>query len=116
VARYLRASDASLVSLADRPELAKFIPSKLYDYCAVGRPVILSAAGEARSLATDADAAYAVDPGDAAGLADAVRALRADPALRERLSERGRSFAAGFLREAQVERLDELLQDVVRNA
>jgi glycosyltransferase involved in cell wall biosynthesis len=116
VARYLRASDASLVSLADRPELAKFIPSKLYDYCAVGRPVILSAAGEARGLATDADAAYAVDPGDAAGLADAVRALRADPALRERLSERGRSFAAGFLREAQVERLDELLQDVVRNA
>ena len=45
-ARQLRAADALLVSLDPAPEMAKFIPSKLFDYCALRRPVILAARGE----------------------------------------------------------------------
>jgi glycosyltransferase involved in cell wall biosynthesis len=107
--RYLRASDCLIVSLAADPGLAPFVPSKLFDYCAVGRPVVLAAAGESARLAEAAGAALTVAPGDPAALAAAIGRLRAEPELRERLSAAGRSFAAANLREVQVERLEELL-------
>ena len=108
-----RASDALLVPLAPRPELADFVPSKLYDYCAAGRPVIVAAAGEPTRLAAESGAALAVPPGDPAALAEAVRRLRDDTALRERLATAGHAFGAANVRERQVERLGELLQGLV---
>jgi glycosyltransferase involved in cell wall biosynthesis len=110
--RYLRASDCLIVSLAADPGLAPFVPSKLFDYCAVGRPVVLAAAGESARLAEAAGAALTVAPGDPAALAAAIGRLRAEPELRERLSAAGRSFAAANLREVQVERLEELLTEL----
>ena len=112
-ARYLRASDANLVPLMASPEFEQFVPSKLFDCCAVGRPTIVSAAGESQRLATAADAALAIPPEDAAALADALRRLRGDPELRARLGSAGHAFAAGYLRERQVERLDGVLGAVV---
>lgn len=114
-AKYLRASDATLVTLAARPELAKFVPSKLFDCCAVGRPVILAAEGESRQLAAEAEAVYAVPPGDPGALADAVRTLQGDASLRQRLGERGRTFAMDFLRERQIEQLERILLDAAGN-
>ena len=64
-AAQMRAADALLVSLAAQPELAKFVPSKLFDCCAVGRPVVLAAVGEAPRLPREAGAALIVAPGDA---------------------------------------------------
>jgi glycosyltransferase involved in cell wall biosynthesis len=109
-ARYLRASDAILVMLAARPELAKFVPSKLFDCCAVGRPVILAAEGEPRQLADAAQAAYPVAPGDPAALAEAVRALQGDAGLRERLGAGGTAFASEHLRERQIGELERILR------
>jgi glycosyltransferase involved in cell wall biosynthesis len=108
-ARIMRASDAVLVSLAARPELVKSVPSKLFDCCAVGRPVIVAASGEPRRLALDAAAAVAVEPGDPASLADAIRTLRGDPARAEELSRAGRDFARAHLRENQVAELERVL-------
>ena len=108
-ARYLRASDANLVSLGAQPELAKFVPSKLFDCCAIGRPVVLSAAGEPQRLAAEADAAVPIPPEDRDSLVEALRRLEADPELRESLSANGRRFAAGYLREDQVDRLESVL-------
>lgn len=113
-ARHLRASDATLVPLGARPELAKFVPSKLFDCCAVGRPVILAAAGEPARLAGEAGAALTIAPENAEELVGALKRLQADASLREELGQRGREFAERYLRERQVERLDELLRSVVR--
>jgi glycosyltransferase involved in cell wall biosynthesis len=101
------------VTLAARPELAKFVPSKLFDCCAVGRPVILAAEGESRLLAAERGAVYPVPPGDPAALADAVRTLHRDAALRDRLAQQGRAFASEFLRERQIEDLERVLQGAV---
>lgn len=110
-ARLLRASDALLVSLA--PGFDGFVPSKLFDCCAVARPVILAADGEARELAGRAEAAIRVPAGDPVGLADAVRRVAADPALRESLQKRGRAFAEANSREAGVAQLESVLEGVV---
>ena len=108
-AAQMRGADALLVSLDAQPELAKFVPSKLFDCCAVGRPVVLAASGEAPRLAGAAGAAIIVAPGDATELAGAVRRLRDDPSERERLADAGRRFASAHLREDQVEGLERLL-------
>jgi colanic acid biosynthesis glycosyl transferase WcaI len=105
----LRACDALLVPLAADPAWRKYVPSKLFDACAIGRPVIVSAAGEPQRLSADAGAALAVPPEDPAALTKAVRTLRSDPDLGARLSSAGRDFAAGSLRERGTERLEELL-------
>ena len=110
----MRASDALAVLLADVPALEKTVPVKLYDSCAIGRPVVVSAKGEARRLVEETDAALTLDPGDPDALAAAVRRLRDEPELRERLAASGRSFAESNVREAGVELLEGLLEDVVR--
>lgn len=109
----MRASDALLVSLADVPELGRSIPVKLYDSCAVGRPVVVAAPGEVRRLATEAQAALTIDPDDSQALASAVRSLRDDPSLRERLEAGARRFAAENLREVGVDGLERVLREVV---
>jgi glycosyltransferase involved in cell wall biosynthesis len=112
----MRAADALLVSLDAQPELAKFVPSKLFDCCALGRPVILAASGEAPRLAAEADAALVVAPADPDALAGAVRRLRDEPALASRLSDAGRAFAAHHLREDQIGNLERILGDAVASA
>src|SRR6185503_2395518 len=105
---YLRSSDALLVPLADDPVLRDFIPSKLYDFCAVGRPVIVAAAGEPQRAVEVTGAALPVAPGDPAALAEGVRRLAAEQELRESLAEAGQAFGRDHLRDVQVERLAEL--------
>jgi glycosyltransferase involved in cell wall biosynthesis len=111
---YLRAADALLVSLSADPVFESFIPSKLYDFCAVGRPVIVAAAGEPQRLAARAQACLTVQPGDAPGLARAVGQLRADPELRTVLASRGRDFARANLRDQHLDRFVDIAERLAR--
>jgi glycosyltransferase involved in cell wall biosynthesis len=109
----MRAADALLVPLADRPELAQFVPSKLFDCAAVGRPLIVAARGEAARIAEDAGAGLVIAPGDASALAAAVRRLRDEPDLRDRFAAAGRGLAMRYLREDHVTALESVLESVV---
>jgi putative colanic acid biosynthesis glycosyltransferase WcaI len=115
-ARLLRASDASVVPLGTALERQRSVPVKLFDCCAIGRPVIVSAAGEATKLASDADAALCVSPDDAVALADAVRRLREDGALRSRLAKNGRAFAKRHRREDGIDRFEQVLTRAARRS
>jgi glycosyltransferase involved in cell wall biosynthesis len=106
---HVRASDALLVSLRKALALEAFVPSKLFDFCAVGRPVVVAAAGESQRLAVDAGAALGVPPGDAGALAAAIRRLAGAPALRDRLAAAGRQFGAANLRERTLDTLEDVL-------
>ena len=112
----MRASDALLVSLADAPALDRCVPGKLYHCCAVGRPVVVAAAGETRRQAAEAGAAITVAPGDVEGLTAAVRSLRDEPGIAQRLIEGGERLAAANLREDGIVALADLLERVVGQA
>lgn len=68
-------------------------PSKLPEFFAIGRPVILPRANLGQTARHGVDA-YVLDRADAAGIRQAVLALRANPALSERLGRGAIAFAA----------------------
>lgn len=113
-AAMMRAADALLVSLGAAPELAKFVPSKLFDCAALRRPVVLAASGESPRIAERAGSALVVPPGDAEALAAAVRRLRDEPELADRLAAAGAGLAEEYLRERQIERLEQILSEAAR--
>ena len=110
----LSASDALLVPLSGHPTFRQFVPSKMIDCMATGRPVILSAVGESVRLLERAQAGIAVAPEDPVALADAIGWLKDHPEEGRRMGERGRRFARLRLRSVQAERLEQVLFDVVR--
>jgi glycosyltransferase involved in cell wall biosynthesis len=90
------------------------VPSKLIDFMAAGRPVVLAAAGEAARLLDRAGAGVVVAPEDPGALAGAIHRLIDHPQEAHTMGERGRAFARGRLRSVQAARLEEVLLDVVR--
>jgi hypothetical protein len=109
----LASSDALLVTLSAHPTFKQFVPSKLIDFMAAGKPVVLSAAGEAARILNRAGGGIAVPPEDPVELARAVRWLAEHPDEAARMGQRGRAFASRRLRSTQAERLEQLLFDAV---
>ena len=107
-ARLLRAADVLLV--AERQD--KTVSAKLYDYSAVGRPIVAVATGEMQRVIERTGVALHIAPGDAEALADAVRRVRAEEGLRGELVERSAAFAAEHLRTRQADRLIDQLESL----
>ena len=92
---------SALMSLADifvqpgRPDAFNDyrFPSKLPEFFALGRPVILPRTNLGTQVRHGIDA-YVLDRADATGIAAAVTELRRDPALYDRLSQGAAAFAA----------------------
>ncbi len=61
-----------------------------------GLPILAHRTGGVESAVRDGVTGLLVEPGDEAGLADAIRRLSDDAGLRRRLGENGRRFASGF--------------------
>ena len=59
-----------------------------------GLPVVASDVGGVGEAVVDGETGLLVPAGDPAALAAALRRLLADPGLRERMGQRGRSIAA----------------------
>jgi glycosyltransferase involved in cell wall biosynthesis len=91
VPQYLNAADVCFCTLLDTPLFRTVYPNKVFDAMACARPVVLLVDGVIRTCVEDADAGIFVKPGNAAGFADAVRLLRANPAACEAMGSRGRA-------------------------
>jgi glycosyltransferase involved in cell wall biosynthesis len=110
----VRASDVCLVLLKDAPIFETVIPTKMLEFMSCGRPVVLGVGGQARAILDAAGGGIAVPPESPGEVADALRRLHADPALRQELGERGRKYIYRHLSRAgtaelYVRVLDEIL-------
>lgn len=108
-ARHLRAADAVLVS----ERQTTVVSAKLYDCCAIGRPIVAACRGELKRVIEDHGLGLAVPHGDPAALAAAVRRLRSEPELGRDLVKRARSFAHDHLRDHQARRLPAVVASAV---
>jgi len=112
----IRESDACLVLLKKSAVFKTVIPTKMLEFMACGRPVILGVEGQAEQILRDADAGILIPPEDASALQDAILRLRADPALGARLGANGRRFVEQhFSRDATARSYVALLTTLVEN-
>ena len=82
---------------------------------AAARPVIAAAAGGVTEIVRHGHNGWLVNPGDAAALAEAIGALRADPVLAQRLARQGQADAqSAFSVEQYLERMTQAIRQVAR--
>jgi len=92
IPNYLAAMDVGLV-LASGDQPFHYSPLKLAEYLAAGLAVVAPRAGALPTQLRDGVDAMLVTPGDPHELADVLRGLRDDAALRERLGRAARTVA-----------------------
>ena len=93
MAGLMATADVQLVSLKDLPLFHATMPSKVQAILACGRPVVISAPGDAAELVRASGAGLVAAPGDVTSMADAIRrahALRGAPL--EAMGRAGRDF------------------------
>jgi colanic acid biosynthesis glycosyl transferase WcaI len=84
---FYAACDLGLVSLRDTPLFQEVLPSKLFEYLGMERPVLCNVGGEARQVVEQSGGGEYVPSGDVPALAAAVRRLTL---ARERLVAMGK--------------------------
>ena len=88
--------DGELERLYDRaavvvlPSYREGLPLCVIEAMAHGRPVVATAVGGIPELVEDGVTGFLVEPGDAAGLREALHCVLADPLLRRRMGREGR--------------------------
>jgi glycosyltransferase involved in cell wall biosynthesis len=92
------------LDLVVHPAYMEGLGVALLQAAAAGVPIIATRAGGIPEIVRDGENGLLVAPGDAAALAEAIRALLENPALRRRFGARGRALAReGFSVDAMVE-------------
>lgn len=110
-AAHMAVSDALLVPLAHDDLYRSFIPSKLFDSMASGRPVLLSVDGEAREILEEAEAGTFYPPEDGKALAEQIRWLMDHPDERTEMGQRGKAYAnTHCTRRAQAQEMTDFLE------
>ncbi len=109
------AADICLVPARKAQVLKGFLPAKLFEIMACGRPILLGVDGEARHLAEqEAGAALFVEPENPTALASSILYLKEHPDIAELLRKRGRAFAeANFDRDQLVTAVEACIGSLV---
>lgn len=89
---YYAACDLGIVTLRDTPLFQEVLPSKIFEYLGMERPLLLGVGGEARRLVEAAGAGEFVPPGDATAMAQAIRRLDGERAQLTRMGQLGREY------------------------
>jgi colanic acid biosynthesis glycosyl transferase WcaI len=111
---YICASDACLVLLKKAELFKTVIPTKMLEFMACERPVILGVEGQARKIVEAADAGVYVEPGNADQLVSAILALAENAGTRERMGRNGRRhILSHFSREKTAKLYLDVIADVL---
>ncbi len=91
--KYLAACDILLSPQIRNPDGSKFFcsPVKLFEYMAMGKPIIASDLDQIGEVLEHKKTAYLVEPGNIENLAEAMNVLISDTKLREKLGENARA-------------------------
>ena len=113
---FISASDACLVLLKKTDVFKTVIPTKMLEFMACARPVILGVDGQARQIVEEAAAGVVIEPENAGALSEAIRQLAANPELGNSLGQNGREYILQkFSRASTAQKYIEVLKRVVKD-
>jgi colanic acid biosynthesis glycosyl transferase WcaI len=111
---YICASDVCLVLLKKSDIFKTVIPTKMLEFMACARPVILGVDGQARAILEEADSGLVVEPENAAALVDAIRYLAANAEIAGKLGRNGREYIVRkFSRRQTAEKYISVLESLL---
>jgi len=99
---YICASDICLVLLKQSEIFKTVIPTKMLEFMACCRPVVVGVDGQARTIVEAAEAGLFVWPENAADLTKAIVQLTSDPKLRAAMGRNGRTYILKHFSRAQT--------------
>lgn len=94
---YISGADVCLVMLKKTELFKTVIPTKLLEYMACEKPVIVAVDGQARQIIEQAGGGIFVEPENCSALVEAVCALAADPEQRRRMGISARQYIVSNL-------------------
>jgi len=114
VPAYISASDVCLVPLRKSELFKTVIPTKMLEFMSCARPVILGVDGQARGIIEEARAGLAIEPENAAALANAICYLAANREIAQEMGWSGREhivrkFSRRHTAEKYVHMLEQML-------
>jgi glycosyltransferase involved in cell wall biosynthesis len=110
---FYAACDLGVVTLRDTALFQEVLPSKIFEYLGMERPILLGVGGEARRLVETAAAGEYVAPEDVDAMVGAIRRLSRDPARLAEMGKRGRAHVLQhFDRRVLARRYIDILADV----
>ena len=108
------ACDIGLVPLKDIPMFRITLPSKMFEFMAMEKPVALAVDGDARVICEGGGAGLFAPPEHPAQYAEAIRKLARDKELRESMGRVGRKIAVErYSRDRYAEDLENILQETI---
>lgn len=114
---FYAACDLGLVSLRDTKLFKEVLPSKIFEYLGMAKPILSNVDGEARRLIETASAGVHVPSGDVTALVEAVRSLVGRRDELEEMGRRGRQFVLEhFDRRALARRYVDILEAVAEGS
>ena len=111
---WIASIDLLLVLLRDLPVFETVIPSKIFEFLAQERPVVLAARGEIRRLMEEAEGALVIDPENVDQMVAAIESVMRDPESAAARAASGRRWVdAGFLRDDLARGMATFIERVV---
>jgi glycosyltransferase involved in cell wall biosynthesis len=111
IREYYAVADLCFVPLRAIPSFGAFIPSKIFEIMAMGRPILASLRGEAAALLARSGAARVVAPEDDEAVARAVAELSLDPDALARMGAAGPEFVtANYSRRQLADRYLDVIE------
>ncbi len=92
IPKFIRRSALCVALLKPGEVFRTALPTKVLEYLACGKPVVLAADGHARRVLEESGGGQAVEPGNAQQLAQAILSLIRNPTLSRRYGEQGRRY------------------------
>jgi glycosyltransferase involved in cell wall biosynthesis len=98
----IRCSDVCLVLLRKAEVFKTVIPTKMLEFMACGRPVVVGVEGVAKMIVENANAGICIPPENVAALIDAIVSLHSNEELRYTLGQNGNRFISRDMSRAKT--------------
>lgn len=111
---FIKKADVCLITYKNDATFTKNIPSKMFDYLAGAKPIIINLEGVASEIILEAGAGLLVPPDDPWVLYEAIMKLYSDAVLKDRMGFNGQAYVVNHYDQKMIARkLEHILQEIV---